>query len=53
VENMGEKLSTFVGPVKCKNCGHVFNKEKGVTKCPKCSRDILAKEIDDTILERD
>jgi len=50
---MGDKLSTFVGPVKCKNCGHVFNKEKGVTKCPKCSRDILAKEIDDRILEKD
>jgi len=50
---MGEKLSTYAGPVKCKNCGYVFNKEIGVKSCPKCSRDILAKEIDDTILERD
>jgi len=50
---MGNTLSTYVGPVKCKNCGHVFNKKLGVKCCPQCSRDLLAKEIDDTILERD
>jgi hypothetical protein len=53
VEKMGDKLSTYVGPVKYKNCGHVFNKTAGQKTYPKCSRDLLVKTIDDTLLERD
>jgi predicted Zn-ribbon and HTH transcriptional regulator len=50
---MGDKLSTYVGPVKCQNCGHVFNKSPGVKSCPKCSRDLLVKEKDGRPLEKD
>jgi len=50
---MSNKLSTYIGSVKCKNCGHIFNKKLGVKSCPKCNRDILIKELDGIELERD
>ena len=52
---MGDKLSEFVGKVKCGKCGHKFFKgSKGEQpSCPKCGNKFLLKEIDDTRLLND
>ena len=52
---MSNKLSEFVGDVKCDKCGHKFFKGiKGqIISCPKCGGKFLVKAIDHTRLERD
>jgi len=52
---MGEKLSEYVGEIKCQECGCHFSKGiKGERpSCPKCGGKLLVKAIDDTRLERD
>ena len=52
---MSEKLSEFVGNIKCEKCGHKFFKgNKGERpSCPKCGGKFLLKEIDDTRLLND
>jgi DNA-directed RNA polymerase subunit RPC12/RpoP len=49
---MSEKLSEFVGEVKCTECGCKFNKGlKGQRpSCPQCGGKLLVKAIDDTKL---
>jgi len=52
---MSEKLSEFVGDVKCAKCGHKFLKSKKgeCPSCPKCGGKLLLKEIDDARLLND
>ena len=47
---MSDKLSK-VRMVECKNCGYkapLANTEKPPEKCPKCSRDLILKAIEDS-----
>jgi len=49
---MSEKLSEYIGNIKCDQCGHKFYKGiKGEKPtCPSCGGRLLVKEIDDTRL---